>query len=182
MSASPKRPPSDLEQSQPEASTSSAIAPPSSSLLAFLGGQPRSNPSALNPEPAKRRRKNPDSTTQAQTQGRIVLNAAGGAAWTVEKRPEELNGVQSAGPGNGKAANGKGKGRGKVKGGEEDEMKEMGKRAKAAQRAPGSARNPGEKRKATKKEVGLLDLKAQDADGESPLDQFPKCRSCCRRR
>ena len=87
----------------------------------MLGGQPRSNPLTLNPDPAKRRKKNPEPTTQ-QTQGRIVLNPSSGAAWTVEKRPEEISDTQSAGTdGSGRATNGRGKGKGKVKsGGEED--------------------------------------------------------------
>ena len=134
----------------------------------MLGGQPRSNPLTLNPDPAKRRKKNPEPTTQ-QTQGRIVLNPSSGAAWTVEKRPEELIDTQPAGTnGNGKATNGRGRGKGKVKsGGEEDELREMGKRARAAQRGRGGKPNGAGKRKAADKD-GQLDLKAQIGDGESP--------------
>jgi hypothetical protein len=141
--------------------------------MAYLGGQPRSNPLSLNPDPAKRRRKNPESTSQSQTQGRIVLNPAGGAAWTVEKRTEDSIELQPAlAHGSGKAANGKGKGKGKSKGGgEEDELKDMGKRAKAAQRGRGGKRTGSGKRKATGQEVGQLDLMAsQNGDGESPFD------------
>jgi hypothetical protein len=135
----------------------------------MLGGHPRSNPLNLNPDPAKRRKKNPDPSTQ-QTQGRIVLNPSNGAAWAVEKRPEEVIDPQPAGSnGSGKAINGRGKGKGKGKsGGEEDELKEMGKRAKAAQRGRGGKRNGAGKRKATGKDA-QLDLKAQNGDGESPF-------------
>jgi len=134
----------------------------------MLGGQPRSNSLTLNPDPAKRRKKNPEPSTQ-QTQGRIVLNPSNGAAWTVEKRSEEIIDTQPAGSdGSGKATNGRGKGKGKGKsGGEEDELKEMGKRAKAAQRGRGGKRNGVAKRRAADKD-GQLDLKAQIDDGESP--------------
>jgi len=140
----------------------------------MLGGQPRSNALGLNPDPAKRRKKNPEPSTQ-QTQGRIVLNPSNGAAWTVEKRPEEPIDTQSAGTvGNGKTTNGRGKGKGKGKsGGEEDELKEMGRRAKAAQRGRGGKRNGAGKRKAADKD-GQLDLKAQNDDGESPFPSTPE--------
>jgi hypothetical protein len=142
----------------------------------MLGGQPRSNPLVPNPDPAKRRKKNPEPNSQ-QTQGRIVLNPSNGAAWAVEKRTEEVIDAQSAGPiGNGKATNGRGKGKGKGKGksgGEEDELKEMGKRAKAAQRGRGGNRNGAGKRKAADKD-GQLDLKAQNDDGESPFAPTPE--------
>ena len=81
----------------------------------MLGGQPRSSPLVLHPDPAKRRKKNLEPTTQ-QTQGRIVLNPSNGAAWTVEKKVEEIIDTQSAGSdGSGKATNGKGKGKEKRK-------------------------------------------------------------------
>jgi len=141
----------------------------------MLGGQPRSNALGLNPDPAKRRKKNPEPSTQ-QTQGRIVLNPSNGAAWTVEKKPEEIIDTQPAGSnGNAKATNGRGKGKGKGKGksgGEEDELKEMGKRAKAAQRGRGGKRNGAGKRRAADKD-GQLDLKAQNDDGESPFPSNP---------
>jgi hypothetical protein len=140
----------------------------------MLGGQPRSNHLALNPDPAKRRKKNPEPSTQ-QTQGRIVLNPSNGAVWTVEKRPEEVIDAQPAGSnGSGKVTNGRGKGKGKVKsGGEEDELKEMGKRAKAAQRGRGGKRNGTGKRKAADKD-GQLELKAQNGEGESPFASTPE--------
>jgi hypothetical protein len=174
MSASPERPSSSVEQPQPEASTSSHPAPGPRSILLMLGGQPRSNPLVPNPDPAKRRKKNPEPSTQ-QTQGRIVLNPANGAAWTVEKRAEEVTDTQQAGSnGVGKVTNGRGKGKGKGKsGGEEDELKEMGKRAKAAQRGRGGKRNGAGKRKAADKD-GRLDLKAQNGDGESPFSPTPE--------
>ena len=174
MSASPERPPSTVEQPQPEASTSSNPTPAARSILSMLGGQPRSNHLALNPDPAKRRKKNPEPSAQ-HTQGRIVLNPSNGAAWTVEKRAEEVIDTQPAGSnGSGKVTNGRGKGKGKVKsGGEEDELKEMGKRAKAAQRGRGGKRNASGKRKAADKD-GQLDLKAQNDDGESPFPSTPE--------
>jgi hypothetical protein len=169
MSASPERPPSTVEQPQPEASTSAHPAPAPRTILSMLGGQPRSNPLAPNPDPAKRRKKNPEPSAQ-HTQGRIVLNPSNGAAWTVEKRAEEVIDTQPVGTnGSGKVTNGRGKGKGKVKsGGEEDELKEMGKRAKAAQRGRGGRRDGTGKRKAADKD-GQLDLKAQNDDGESPF-------------
>lgn len=172
MSASPKLPPAGLDQAQPEASTSTTSGPAPGSLLSFLGGQARSNPLSLNPDPAKRRKKNPEPAQQSQTQGRIVLNAASGASWTVEKKSEEVNEASQAFNGNGSATGGRGRGKGKAKGGgEEDEMKEMGKRAKAAQRGRGGKRNGVGKRKPDK--GGQLDLKAnQDGEGESPLHQL----------
>ena len=175
MSASPERPPSTVEQLQPEASTSSNPTPAPRSILSMLGGQPRSNHLPLNPDPAKRRKKNPEPSTQ-QTQGRIVLNPSNGAAWTVEKRVEDvIIDTQPAGfNGSGKVTNGRGKGKGKVKcGGEEDELKEMGKRAKAVQRGRGGKRNGSGKRKAADKD-GQLDLKAQNDDGESPFPSTPE--------
>jgi hypothetical protein len=84
----------------------------------------------------------------------------------VEKSQVEENAGSSA-PANGKA---RGKGKGKSGGGEEDEMREMGKRAKAAQRGRGGKRASTGKRKAPDKGVKQqLDLKAsQDEEGESP--------------
>lgn len=169
MSTSPERPPVELEQQQAEVPTSTTSNPASRSLLSFLGAQPRSNPLSLNPDPAKRRKKNPEPTQH--TQGRIVLGTSGGAAWGVEKRPEEVVDVQNVGVngnGNGKASNGRGKGKGKGKGGgEEDELKEMGKRAKAAQRGRGGKRGGAGNRKAVDKD-GELNLRAMNGEGESP--------------
>ena len=180
MSASPERPASTVESAsivehpQPEASTSNNTAPAPRSILSMLGGQPRSNPLALKSDPAKRRKKNPEPTTQ-QTQGRIVLNPSNGAAWAVEKRSEEIVDAQPAGSiANGKATNGRGKGKGKGKsGGEEDELKEMGKRAKAAQKGRGGKRNGPGKRQAGDNN-GQLELKAQYGDGESPFSFTPE--------
>jgi hypothetical protein len=170
-------PPPDIQPHQaiPPASTADPNPDPipapaaPSSILAFLGGQPRSSPLVLNPNTAKRRKKNDETpinpAVQSHTQARIVLKPANGAAWTVEKK-EVKQKDEVAGE-----VTGKGKGKGKVKqgGGEEDEMKDMGKRAKAAQRGRGGKRPAAGKRKAGKKEAGQLDLKASQDDGESPI-------------
>lgn len=75
---------------------------------------------------------------------------------------------------NGKAINGRGKGKGKGKsGGEEDELKEMGKKAKAAQKGRGGKRNGPGKRQAGDNN-GQLELKAHNGDGESPFSVTPE--------
>lgn len=174
MSPSPDLPASGAEPPiAPTSTPNSATAQPkpsaTRSILAFLGGQPRPNPLDLNPNSAKRRKKNdetPVSATQSQTQGRIVLKPANGAAWAVEKTVEEGKDTEAGEV----AVKGKGKSKGKRGGGEEDEMKEMGKRAKAARQGRGGKRPTASKRKDGKKGAGQLDLRAsQGSEGESPL-------------
>jgi len=174
MSPSPDLPASGAEPPiAPTSTPNLAIAPSNPpaprSILAFLGGQPRPNPLALNPNSAKRRKKNdetPASASQSQTQGRIVLKPANGAAWAVERTSEEGKDTEAGEV----AVKGKGKSKGKRGGGEEDEMKDMGKRTKAAQKGRGGKRPTAARRKDGKKGAGQLDLKAsQDSEGESPF-------------
>lgn len=167
----------DVSSFQPDVSSLDTTETPhttqtgSRSIVALLGGQPRAAPAAAKPDTAKRRRKNTDRPT-GPTQGRIVLNAPGSTAWSVSVARRDEEDSASGGSGIGPGATGKAKAAARQGGGEEDELKEMKKRAKSTRGRAGVTRGRGG-RKARGIDGDTFQSSQHEDTGESPA-HFPR--------
>lgn len=144
---------SDQATLDPTQEPEAVAAPSSRSIVALLGGQPRPPPAGS--DTAKRRRKNTDKPA-GRTQGRIVLNAPGSTSWTVSTARQDDESTESLGRGAGAPGKGRARATARQGDGEEDEMREMSKRAKATKgrHSAGSGRKKSGRRKEQPEEDG----------------------------